>query len=559
MSSLPHQWRMITLGSCLLRRREAIDPGSFPNETFNFVGLEDIAAGGLGTITPSTTLGAEIRSLKTQFRRGDILYGKLRPYLNKVAIAPVDGVCSTDIWAFSVPPWMDPYFVTLLLSSTPMVSRLSQLSQGANLPRVNASAFDRIRIPVPTLSEQKRIATIFEEANSVSRLYSEFEAQLQRLIPAIFDDLFKAFLNGSVPCEHLKLGELLSEIKTGWSPNAEEFPASDGNWGILKLSAVTFGRYNPLENKSLPHSEEPRPDLEVKSGDVLISRKNTRELVGATVFVWETPPKLMIPDLIFRLALKAAAPVGPHYLWALLSHPEFRPRVRQLAAGAAGSMPNIPKNRLEKLRIPIPPLALQLEFKQRLEIARNVELEMKNLAIAPLRQSIADMASSGTLTMEWRSLREKAISDEANDRDHALSVSGISVVDALKTRDHMVAEIDRRRRELSQEQGQLFTSIQSSWKPDAPETWVFTHETLAESLDSALRGNADAIRRHLEVFAARGLIIPISREVELSDGTTEWRVAYRRPHVKADDGPPEDAIRKKELANLAKQIKELQK
>lgn len=171
------------------------------------------------------------------------------------------------------------------------------------------------------------------------------------------------------------------------------------------------------------------------------------------------------------------------------------------------------------------------------------------------RNSIIAHAFSGDITQSWRTSHNKLLEEEAHGRDNALRASGVKLHDTLNVEQTITVEIDHRRRDLSREQLKLIQSMDSSWKPDDPETWVFTHETLAESLS----GNADTIRRHLEVFAARGLIIPISREVELSDGTTEWRVAYRRPHAKTDDGPPEDSIRKQELASLAKQIKELQK
>src|SRR5687768_13084626 len=105
---IPQSWRMVKLGDCMQRRKETVLPATLPDGFVGLVGLEDIQDGGRGGITVRQTKPREIESLKTCFRAGDILYGKLRPYLNKVGIAPQVGLCSTEIWAFSPSPVVDP-------------------------------------------------------------------------------------------------------------------------------------------------------------------------------------------------------------------------------------------------------------------------------------------------------------------------------------------------------------------------------------------------------------------------------------------------------------------
>jgi type I restriction enzyme S subunit len=250
----------------------------------------------------------------------------------------------------------------------------------------------------------------------------------------------------------------------------------------------------------------------------------------------------------------------PEFLHAFLAAPQGRALFLNHTRLSAVQV-NINTGEFCSIPLPVPPIDLQKAFIQQVDRVRGVREDVahSNEQLHKLGSSIGAVAFSGELTKQWRAKRSQQLGAEASERDVILKTSGVALANAIVIKDTVTAEIDRRRRDFTREQGQLLKSIQTSWKPDDPETWVFTHETLAESLDSSLSGNADAIRRHLEVFAARGLIIPISREVELSDGSTEWRVAYRRPHEKTDDGPPEDAIRLQELANLAKQIKELQK
>jgi type I restriction enzyme S subunit len=117
---------------------------------------------------------------------------------------------------------------------------------------------------------------------------------------------------------------------------------------VLKLGAVTFGRYDDQENKALGTDLSPAPELEVRTGDVLFSRKNTYEHVAACVFVTSTRPRLMM--------------LRPETLWALLSNERMRKQVQALAGGTAGSMPNISKERLKSVKLPVPSMALQERF-----------------------------------------------------------------------------------------------------------------------------------------------------------------------------------------------------
>ena len=96
---------------------------------------------------------------------------------------------------------------------------------------------------------------------------------------------------------------------------------------------------------------------EVKNGDLLFTRKNTPELVGMATYVKETPKKLMMPDLIFRLVPNEK--MNPVFLWQLINCKEFRPVIKRISGGSAKSMSNISKERLGKIKVICPPKQLQ--------------------------------------------------------------------------------------------------------------------------------------------------------------------------------------------------------
>lgn len=174
------------------------------------------------------------------------------------------------------------------------------------------------------------------------------------LVKSRFIEMFGKYFN----LNEIVLADLCTSIDSGKSYTCGD-PRTEIEPAILKLGAVFGGEYNPNENKVVDPGLF-KEESEVKPGDVLFSRKNTYELVGTAVYVWDTPPKLMLPDLIFRINLKDS--VNPIYFVKLINHPLYRVRVTSLAHGAASSMPNISKKELLSLSVPLPPIKEQNQF-----------------------------------------------------------------------------------------------------------------------------------------------------------------------------------------------------
>jgi type I restriction enzyme S subunit len=230
--------------------------------------------------------------------------------------------------------------------------------KGAAIGGISKEFASSVQVPLPPLPEQQRIVQMLDEADQLRRLRADADRRTAKLILAIFNDIF----GEQTRWPQEPLHRLLLAIESGWSPVCRDEPANPHEWGVLKLSAVTLGEYREGANKALPQEFTPRPELEVRQGDVLFTRKNTHELVAATAYVWNTRPKLMLSDLVFRLRPKPEMGIEPLYLCYSLANPAKRHEIQKLAGGAAGSMPNISKERLLSATIPLPPLQLQRVF-----------------------------------------------------------------------------------------------------------------------------------------------------------------------------------------------------
>lgn len=233
-----------------------------------------------------------------------------------------------------------------------------------NQATVGRDRLEELDVPLPPLPEQRRIAAILGHADALRAKRRQVLAHLDALTQSIFSDMFGDLRQGR--WDHVPFGELVPRVENGTSPKCEARPAGTDEWAVLKLGAVTYGVFRPEENKAFLGELGSMTSNEVRSGDVLMTRKNTRDLVGAVALADEVRPRLLLPDLIFRLHLDEDR-LNRRYFQALMMNPHKRPAVRDLSSGSASSMPNISKARLAGLPLELPPLALQQQFAARAE------------------------------------------------------------------------------------------------------------------------------------------------------------------------------------------------
>ncbi|GAA1791327.1 restriction endonuclease subunit S [Actinomadura chokoriensis] len=242
---------------------------------------------------------------------------------------------------------------------------LLSIANGSSVPQLNKKDLRPLEIPLPSTDVQRKVADVLDRVDTLRAKRRAAIALLDDLAQSLFLDMFGDPVVNERGWNRVRFEDLLEGIDSGKSPTCLDRSAAEGEWGVLKLGAVTSCRFKPEENKALPSAIAPVAKHEVHPGDLLFSRKNTRELVAACALVDETPPKMLLPDLIFRFNFKRDAPVDRQYIQQLLVNRHKRRKVQELASGSAGSMPNISKSRLAGLDIELPPLELQHEFGRR--------------------------------------------------------------------------------------------------------------------------------------------------------------------------------------------------
>jgi type I restriction enzyme, S subunit len=155
-----------------------------------------------------------------------------------------------------------------------------------------------------------------------------------------------------------QLGKLVAHSDAGWSPKTEDYPRSGNEWGVLKVSSVSWDRFRSWENKQVLPGTEPRLQAQVKRDDFLISRANTAELIARAVIVDEEPIKLMMSDKIVRLRINKNC--DHRFVWIVNNYADFaREYYLRYASGVSPSMKNVSRDVILSLPLPLPPLAEQ--------------------------------------------------------------------------------------------------------------------------------------------------------------------------------------------------------
>jgi type I restriction enzyme S subunit len=157
--------------------------------------------------------------------------------------------------------------------------------------------------------------------------------------------------------EWVKLGNICLTSDSGWSPQCRPEQRTGDQWGVIKVSAVSWGIFKPEENKALPAEKDPRPACEVKPGDFLLSRANTDDLVARSVVVQKTPKHLMMSDKIVRFTFPNE--IEPNYINLANSSIHARAYYSKNASGTSSSMKNVGRGVMCNLPIPLPPIPEQ--------------------------------------------------------------------------------------------------------------------------------------------------------------------------------------------------------
>ena len=259
---------------------------------------------------------------------------------------------------------------------------LQNQSRGVALKNLSATIMKNQEIPLPPLSTQKKITTILDRADALRQNDKKILEKYDQLAKSLFLEMFGDPVRNEKGWEHVLFGNVVKDIIGGKSIGGEERSLKEGELAVLKISSVTKGEFDNTQYKVVSNPLSNIKLIMPRQGDLLFSRANTRELVGATCIVDKDYDQFFLPDKLWRLELDNKL-ANSHYIKFLLSDKKFRDTLTKTATGTSGSMLNISKVKLRSLHIPLPPIELQMRFQRAM---KKIE-EQKNLTKNSLQKS----------------------------------------------------------------------------------------------------------------------------------------------------------------------------
>lgn len=195
VSSFHCDFEVASLSKLVCERRESVNPSDSPDKEIHYIGLENISQNDGVLVGDIQKKGCEIKSRSRIFYPGDILYGKLRPDLNKCLLVDndIEGACSGEIIVL-IPnlELINPVFLKELLLSKYVSQHIMSMTSGATLPRLNVKEFLNIRVPLPGLDIQNKMAKhMLSKRNKVM----EFEREIKHLKEMLVNELHEFIEN----------------------------------------------------------------------------------------------------------------------------------------------------------------------------------------------------------------------------------------------------------------------------------------------------------------------------------------------------------------------------
>lgn len=256
---------------------------------------------------------------------------------------------------------MNPLYLFYWFFS-PRGQRIIELNHTGSTNQIELSAkrLSYLKIPLPPLPVQKKIAAILDAADSLRQKDKALIAKYTELSQSLFLEMFGDPAINKRKFKLGTIGDLLAEVKYGTSSKADE----NGEYPYLRMNNITYEGYMDFSNlKYITLSEKDKPKYLVRRGDLLFNRTNSKELVGKTG-LYNSDNEMAIAGYLIRTRVNENA--NPYYIWGYLNSKHGKLTLAGMCKSIVG-MANINAKEFQTIKILHPPIELQNQFAERIE------------------------------------------------------------------------------------------------------------------------------------------------------------------------------------------------
>ena len=331
---------------------EALSETTDPNFRFDYVDISSVENHQILPHLQSYTFENAPSRARRKVKRGDVVVSTVRTYLRAITSVETEHENLVFSTGFAVvrpkPSLCDPEFLRAALLSNEFINNVVSNSNGVSYPAINASDLMRLRVPLPDLETQRRIADYLDkEISEMDALIEEFEELVKNLELKRSLEINQVFKKLE---PRLPIGYVVNTKTNGTMINGETIPAEGEEFGVLKTSAVSTGAFKPTQNKKILPEEQHLATVPVTGGTLLINRLNSPDYVGSCAYVESDFPTLFVSDKIWKLDLTINNRFF-HY-WTFTN--DYRHQVREAIVGTSSSMQSLSYNAFLRYKMPVP-------------------------------------------------------------------------------------------------------------------------------------------------------------------------------------------------------------
>jgi len=399
-------WPIVRLGEILrpAAREEAVQA----DRTYRLLGIR---LEGQGPFLREVVTAVKTSAAKLfRVSKGDFIYSRLFACRGAFGVISqeLDGCYVSGEFPTFLPieDKVDVEFLRYWFRLPSVIARVDEDCSGSTpltRNRFKEHFFLALEVPLPALAEQQRVVARIEELAAMiyeARALRQRAAQeLHRLYPALLATCMEPHGEG---WKRETVADVVTSMDAGWSPQCDDLPARVGEWGVLKTTSVQWCEFRPDENKALPVTLEPVPNLTVRAGDVLVTRAGPRKRVAVVAAVRKSEPRLTISDKLIRLRPDQNR-VEPRFLELSLASPFSQEHLVNRKTGLADAQVNISQAILRATPIAYPPIPEQRRIVAYLDDLQEKTNSLKALQaetsaeLDALMPSILDKAFRGEL------------------------------------------------------------------------------------------------------------------------------------------------------------------
>ncbi len=417
------RWRKAQLRSIAPPSSSKVKLSELPDPVWSLT-LDQVEADTGRILAKNHVAKSKLGSSTYVFDEGNVLYSKLRPYLNKVVKPEEKGVATTELVPLRpINTIILSGYLAYYLRSKQFVDFASAMVAGVKMPRVIMEKFWIHEITLPPPSEQRKIVELLDQADTLRKRRAEADKKAERILPALFYNMFGDPATNPMGWEMRPLGDLVSLCRNGTTATQN----TDGRGvPVTRIETISDGTINNYRVRYVELDDATLAKWRIRAGDILFSHINSESHIGKCA-LYNGDPDPLVHGMNLLLLRPRPESVEPEFIFAFLSLDVTRAEMRSRCKRAVNQA-SLNQRDISTVSVPVPPQTKQRAYAALVDTYETRKLVQIRSAkqLNTLFSTMLHRAFTGELTATWREGHMKELLREMEIQARELGLEAVA-------------------------------------------------------------------------------------------------------------------------------------